>query len=168
MTIALVMGVSGCGKTTIARGLADRMGWQFQEGDALHPAANVAKMVGGMPLTDDDRAPWLAAIAVVLKDWDRTGVSGVVTCSALKRAYRAKLLAGLPSARLVYLAGDQTMIAARLAARKDHFMPPGLLASQFTALEPPGLDERPLIVAIDQAPDVMVAKLVAAFSSSAI
>ncbi len=164
MTIVLVMGVSGCGKTTIARGLADRLGWQFQEGDALHPAANVAKMAGGTALTDGDRAPWLAAIAAVLKGWDRTGVSGVVTCSALKRAYRAKLLAGLPSARLVYLAGDQATIAARLAARKNHFMPPGLLASQFAALEPPGPDERPLIVAIDQRPDAMVSALVAAFS----
>ncbi len=164
MTIALVMGVSGCGKTTIARGLADRMGWQFQEGDTLHPAANVAKMAGGTPLTDDDRAPWLAAIAAVLQDWDRTGVSGVVTCSALKRAYRAKLLAGLLSAQLVYLAGDQAMIAARLAARKDHFMPPGLLDSQFAALEPPGPGEHPLIVPIDQSPDAMVAHVVAAFS----
>jgi len=164
VTIALVMGVSGCGKTTIARGLADRMGWQFQEGDALHPAANVAKMAGGTPLTDDDRAPWLAAIAAVLQDWDRTGVSGVVTCSALKRAYRAKLLAGLRSARLVYLAGDQAMIAARLTARKDHFMPPGLLDSQFATLEPPGPDEHPLIVPIDQSPDAMVVHVVAAFS----
>ena len=163
MTIVLVMGVSGCGKTTIARGLADRMGWQFQEGDALHPAANVAKMAGGTPLGDDDRAPWLAAIAAVLQGWERTGVSGVVTCSALKRAYRAKLLAGLPSARLVYLAGDQATIAARLAARKDHFMPPGLLASQFAALEPPGPDEHPLMIAIDQSPGAMIAALVAAF-----
>lgn len=163
MTVVLVMGVSGCGKTTIARGLAGRLGWQFQEGDALHPAGNVTKMAGGTPLNDRDRAPWLAAIAAVMQGWHRAGVSGVVTCSALKLAYRDRLLRDLPGARLVYLCGDQTVIAVRLAARKGHFMPSHLLASQFATLEPPAPGEHPLIVPIDRPPTAVIADLVNAF-----
>lgn len=164
MTTVLIMGVSGCGKTTIGRVLADRLGWQFQEGDALHPAANVAKMAGGTPLSDEDRAPWLQAIVAVMRAWQKSGISGVVTCSALKQAYRDVLLSDLSGARLVYLEGDQRIIAERLVARKGHFMPPALLASQFAVLEPPGPDEKPLIVPITQSRDAIIAKLVAAFS----
>ena len=158
------MGVSGSGKTTIGRALADRLGWQFQEGDALHPPANVAKMAGGTPLSDEDRMPWLWAIAGVLRAWDKGGKSGVVTCSALKRAYRDILLGDLPSARLVYLDGDQHIIASRLAARKGHFLPPTLLASQFATLEPPGPDEQPVNVPITKSPELIIAALAAALS----
>ncbi len=142
--ILLIMGVAGCGKTTVGEGLARELGWAFQEGDALHPAANVAKMAGGTPLTDEDRWPWLAAIAARMQRWRAEGVSGVATCSALKRSYRAML----PADRLVYLRGSEALIAERLAARRGHFMPPALLASQFLALEEPGAEEEALVVDI--------------------
>ncbi len=158
--ILVVMGVSGSGKTTVARGLAERLGWRFQEGDALHPPANVAKMSAGTPLTDGDRWPWLAAIAAVIDGWRDAGVSGVVTCSALKRAYRAVLMGGRPDVRLVYLAGDKALISQRMAARKGHFMPAALLDSQFAALEVPGAEERPIVVDIGPAAGAIVDALV--------
>jgi gluconokinase len=164
VTIVVMMGVSGCGKTTIGRALSDRLGWQFLEGDTLHSAANVAKMAGGTPLSDADRVPWLHAIAAVMQGWDKAGKSGVVTCSALKRTYRNILLGKLSDVRLVYLQGDERTIAGRLAAREGHFMPPALLNSQFSALEVPGDEERPLIVSITQSPSVIIAELVAALS----
>ena len=128
--ILVVMGVAGSGKTTVARMLAERLGWRFQEGDALHPPGNVAKMSAGTPLTDDDRWPWLHAIAAVIDGWRAEGASGIVTCSALKRAYREILVGGRADVRLVHLAGDKALIAARMAARKGHFMPTALLDSQ--------------------------------------
>lgn len=158
--VLVVMGVSGSGKTTVARGLAERLGWRFQEGDALHPSANVAKMSAGTPLSDGDRWPWLAAVAAVIDGWRAEGVSGIVTCSALKRAYRAVLMGGRPDVRLVYLAGDKALIAGRMAARKGHFMPAALLDSQFAALEVPGADERPIVVDIGPAPGAIVDALV--------
>ncbi len=158
------MGVSGSGKTTVARALAERLGWHYQEGDALHPPANVAKMAAGMPLTDEDRWPWLAAIAAVINSWQATGASGIVTCSALKRAYRDVLVGGRRDVRLVHLAGGQALIAARMAARRGHFMPPALLDSQFATLEPPGDDEQPLVVDITRDPAAIVADLAARFT----
>ena len=158
--ILVVMGVSGSGKTTVARGVAERLGWRFQEGDALHPPANVAKMSAGTPLSDGDRWPWLAAIAAVIDGWRDAGVSGVVTCSALKRAYRAVLMGGRPDVRLVYLAGDKALISQRMAARKGHFMPAALLDSQFAALEVPGAEERPIVVDIGPAVGAIVDALV--------
>lgn len=159
MTVLVVMGVSGCGKTTVAKLIAETRGWAFQEGDALHPAANVAKMSAGTPLSDDDRWPWLRTIAGVIDGWLGAGESGVVTCSALKRAYRDILIGPRQGVRLVYLRGDQALIAARLAARKGHFMPPGLLDSQFATLEEPGADERPIVVNIAPAPEVIAANV---------
>ena len=156
MTVLVVMGVAGCGKTTIGEALAARLGWHYQEGDALHPPANVAKMAGGAPLTDDDRWPWLDRIAAVIDGWRASGASGVVTCSALRRAYRNRLIGARPDVRLVYLRGDQTLIAARIAARRGHFMPPTLLASQFAALEAPGPDERPIIGDVALSPAAIV------------
>jgi len=153
------MGVAGSGKTTIARALAERLGWRFQEGDALHPPANVAKMSAGTPLTDDDRWPWLHAIAAVIDTWRTEGTNGIVTCSALKRAYRNILVGNRPDVRLVHLAGDKPLIAARMAARKGHFMPTALLDSQFATLEPPGGDESPIIVDIAPGPVAIVAAL---------
>lgn len=157
--ILVVMGVAGSGKTTIARMLADRLGWRFQEGDALHPPANVAKMSAGTPLTDDDRWPWLHAIAAVIDGWRAEGASGIVTCSALKRAYRAILVGDRPDVRIVHLAGDKALIAARMAARKGHFMPTALLDSQFATLEPPGPEENAITVDISPGPEAIVSAL---------
>ena len=139
------MGVSGVGKTTIAEALAERLGWTFKEGDDLHPAANIAKMKAGHPLTDADREPWLDAIAAWIDARLADGESGVITCSALKRAYRDRLDRGRPRVRFVFVQLSEAAVAKRIGARKGHFMPPSLLASQFADLEPPAPDE-PVIV----------------------
>lgn len=157
-----MMGVSGSGKTTIAAGVAQRLGWQLLEGDSFHPPANVAKMAAGHPLTDADRWPWLRAIAAAIDGLRAEGRSGVVACSALKRAYRDILVGDRPDVRLVYLKGSHDLIAARMAARKNHFMPPALLDSQFAALEPPGPDERPIVVSVDASPEAIVASVLQA------
>ena len=121
--ILVVMGVSGSGKTTVGELLAERLGWQYQEGDALHPPENVAKMSGGTPLTDADRIPWLQRIAAQIDEWRGRGEPGVVTCSALKRAYRDIIIGSRPDVGLVYLKGSRELIGQRMAARKGHFMP---------------------------------------------
>ncbi len=157
MTIALVMGVSGCGKTTVAAGVAQRLGWPLLEGDAFHPPSNVAKMASGTPLTDADRWPWLRAIAAAAAEVP----SAVIACSALKRAYRDVLKAGRDDVVIVYLRGSRELIGARLAARKGHFMPPGLLDSQFVTLEEPGADEKPLTIPINDAPGKLIDAVVA-------
>lgn len=154
--IIVMMGVSGSGKTTIARGVAERLGWKLVEGDSFHPPANVAKMAAGTPLTDEDRWPWLRAIAHEIDAMRAQGVSAVVACSALKRAYRAILLGDRPDVMLVYLQGSQQLIAGRLVARKGHFMPPALLDSQFATLEEPGADEHPIVVSIAPAPEAII------------
>ena len=154
--IVLVMGVSGCGKTTIAARLASVAGWTLLEGDTFHPPANVAKMAAGTPLTDDDRWPWLRAIAAGLDACRARGESAVVACSALRRAYRDVLIGERHDVRLVYLKGSRAVIGERLAARKGHFMPVGLLDSQFRTLEEPGPDENPVIVDISGTPDEIV------------
>jgi gluconokinase len=158
--IAVVMGVSGSGKTTVARGVADRKGWVLLEGDAFHPSANVAKMHAGVPLTDEDRWPWLQAIAHEIDTLRDQGKSAVVACSALKRAYRDILIGASPDVVLVYLQGSQALIAERLAARRNHFMPPALLVSQFATLEEPGEDEHSIVVSIAQPPDAIVNEVV--------
>jgi gluconokinase len=148
----LVMGVSGSGKTTAGERLALELGWPFRDADSFHSAANVAKMSAGTPLTDDDRWPWLAAIAAWIDEGRTLAEPRVVSCSALKRAYRRVLLDGRPDVRLVYLQGDIELIAARMGRRRDHFMPPALLESQFVTLEPPTPDEWPIIVPIELSP----------------
>jgi gluconokinase len=135
------MGVTGCGKSTLGYRLADRLGAVFLEGDKFHPAANIEKMSRGLPLDDADRMPWLDRLADELKQHAAEGRSAVLTCSALKRAYRDRLIRGVEGATFVHLHGDKALIAARLAARTDHFMPPALLDSQFAALEMPAADE---------------------------
>ena len=145
----IVMGVSGSGKSTIAENLAERLGWSYEDGDRFHPASNVAKMSAGHPLTDEDRWPWLQAIADEIDRVCRAGEHVVIACSALKRSYRDVLVHGRSDVHVVYLNGTEELIANRLAQRKGHFMPPGLLASQFKTLEPPDLDENPMTMSID-------------------
>jgi gluconokinase len=144
--IVIVAGVSGSGKTTVGALLAGRLGWRFTDGDDLHPAANVAKMRAGIPLTDTDRWPWLRAIASWMDERIARGEDAVVACSALRRSYRDLLLDGRPAARMVFLAPDREVLARRLASRHGHFFPGQLLGTQFDALEPPGPDERVLTV----------------------
>ena len=133
----VIMGVAGSGKTTVGELLARELGWRFADADAFHPPENVAKMSAGVPLTDEDRAPWLAAIRRHLDDCIRRDEGTVVTCSALKQMYRDVLLANNPRAALVYLQGTREQLWARISARKNHFMKPSMLDSQLAALEEP-------------------------------
>jgi carbohydrate kinase (thermoresistant glucokinase family) len=146
--VVVMMGVSGSGKTTLGEALAQRLDWRFQEGDDLHPAANIEKMKSGRPLTDADRAPWLARVAAWIDGQLAAGRSGVITCSALKRAYRDRIVGDRPSVRLVYLQGERDLLRRRIEARKGHFMPPGLLDSQFADLEPPAPEERAIVIEV--------------------
>ena len=152
----VVMGVAGSGKTTIGEKLAERLGWTYEDADKFHPAANVAKMSAGHPLTDEDRWPWLQAIADEIDRICRESEHAVIGCSALKRAYRDVLVHGRNDVRIVYLDGTQELIARRLKARKGHFMPPALLDSQFSILQPPGPDEHPVTVSIDAPVEAIV------------
>ena len=154
--LVLVMGVSGAGKSTVGTLLAARLGAPFADADAFHPPANIAKMSRGEPLVDDDRWPWLDAIGAWLDARAAAGEGGVVTCSALKRIYRDRLLAGRPAVRLLHLAGDAALIGARQAARPDHFMPASLMASQFATLEAPGEDEGTIVLSVEPLPEVIV------------
>src|SRR5512135_1066673 len=139
--IVIVAGVSGSGKSTVGALLAGRLGWRFADADEFHPAANVDKMRDGVPLTDEDRWPWLRVIAAWMDERIAAGEQAVITCSALKRSYRDLLLAGRPPARIAFLAPAREVLARRLAARHGHFFPEQLLGSQFADLEPPAPDE---------------------------
>jgi len=155
----IVMGVSGSGKSTIASALAKYIGFDCEDGDSYHPAANVAKMRAGTPLTDDDRWPWLQAIADDIDHRADTGRPFVVSCSALKRAYRDVLVHGRPDVRLVYLKGTRDLIAERLTLRKGHFMPTSLLDSQFATIEEPTPDENVVVVDINAPVNQVVATI---------
>jgi ribose 5-phosphate isomerase A len=144
--ILVIMGVSGSGKTTVAKELSARLGWAFEEGDLLHPAVNIAKMHAGIPLTDEDRLPWLERVAAWIDTQRRKKQAGIITCSALKRSYRQIIIGGRPEVRLVYLRGGRELIAAHLASRHDHFMPASLLSSQIDTLEEPDPSEDPVII----------------------
>jgi carbohydrate kinase (thermoresistant glucokinase family) len=150
--VIVLMGVAGCGKSTTGAALGKALGWPFRDADSFHPPANIAKMSQGLPLTDDDRAPWLAAIANWIDERCEGGEPGIVSCSALKRAYRQRIIGARRGVRLVYLKGDMALIGSRLQARKHHFMPVVLLESQFATLEEPRADERPLIVSVAVSP----------------
>lgn len=152
--IIVAMGVSGSGKTTLGRALARELGAEFLEGDRFHPEANVAKMSRGEPLEDADRWPWLDRLAEELARIRQAGGTAVLACSALKRAYRDRLRRGAPELRLLFLKGDKALIRERLRARAQHFMPPGLLDSQFASLEEPGPDEAPIV--IDVTPPIAI------------
>jgi carbohydrate kinase (thermoresistant glucokinase family) len=150
--IVVVMGVSGSGKTTVSKLLADTLGWHYQEGDVLHPPENVAKMSSGIPLADADRIPWLHKIAARIDDWRRQDESGVVTCSALKRSYRDIIVGGRLDVVLVHLKGSRDLIGRRMAARQGHFMPTALLDNQFATLQEPSRDERAITVDVGGTP----------------
>ena len=145
----IVMGVSGSGKSTIAEALGRRLGWRFEDGDSFHPPSNVAKMAAGHPLTDEDRWPWLNAIADEIGRICKARDHVIIACSALKHAYRDVLLRGRNDVRFVFLKGTQELIADRLAHRKGHFMPPELLTSQFRTLESPDASEHVITASID-------------------
>jgi len=157
--IAVLMGVSGSGKTTIGELLAQRLGWRFIEGDDYHPRENVAKMAAGIPLEDADRWPWLDA----LNQRIRGERNAVVTCSALKESYRQRLLAGVKDARVVYLHAPKALIAKRVAERKHKFMPASLLESQFATLEPPA---GAIDIDVSGTPDASVDAIVAALAKA--
>ncbi len=157
--IIVIMGVAGAGKTTIGELLAARLGWTYHDADAFHPPANVVKMRNGMPLTDEDRAPWLARLNELAKSASGAGQSIIIGCSALKARYREQLAADIDAMRFVFLKGSQDLIAQRLAARRGHFMPPGLLDSQFAALEEPA---DAIVVSIDRTPAAIVEEIVGA------
>ncbi len=147
--VLIVMGVSGAGKSTVAGALNRHLHWPFQEGDDLHPAANVRKMHAGVPLTDADRSPWLLAIKAWIDARVAAGEPGLVTCSALKRAYRDMLIDHRAAVRPLYLKADEDVIRARIAQRTGHFMPASMLDSQLATLEAPAPDEHPIIVSVD-------------------
>jgi gluconokinase len=158
--VLVFMGVSGCGKTRVAAILAGRLGWPFEEGDALHPQSNIDKMKAGHPLTDDDRWPWLEKVAEWVEERLDAGENGLITCSALKRSYRDIVNRRGSGVVFVFLSGTRETIAARLAVRHGHFMPPSLLESQFADLEEPAPDEPEIRVDIGPAPGVIAQGIV--------
>ncbi|MFD3727286.1 gluconokinase [Streptomyces sp. NPDC058671] len=159
-TVVVVMGVAGTGKTTIGQLVAEALGLPYGEGDDFHPAANVAKMSAGVPLDDTDRGPWLDAIGA----WahDRAGLGGVVSGSALKRAYRDRLRAAAPGVVFLHLTGDRELIERRMGSRTGHFMPTALLDSQFATLQPLEDDETGVAVDVSGTPEDIAARAVAA------
>ena len=165
VSVLVIMGVAGSGKSTIGRLVAERLGWEFEDGDSFHPASNTEKMHSGIPLTDEDRRPWLQAIAAWIDRTSRSHGHGIIACSALKRHYRRILIGSRPDVRLVYLMGSEGLISQRLAARRNHFMPRELLRSQFDALEEPGPDENPISVSVNATPQEIVACILASLAN---
>ena len=159
--ILIVAGVSGSGKTTVGALLAGRLHWRFADADTFHPAANIAKMRAGIPLTSEDRQPWLRAVSDWIDARIAAGEPAVVTCSALKRAYRDELLAGRPAATMVFLVVSREELERRLLSRPGHFFPEKLLDSQLAALEPPGPDERVRTVTEDGDAEHTAAEIIA-------
>ena len=162
--VVIVMGVSGCGKSTIGALLAARLGWEFEDADWFHPTSNIDKMHSGIPLTDEDRWPWLDAVAASIDATRPLGGHAVVACSALKRSYRDVLIGRRSEVRLVYLKGDETLVARRMAVRHEHFMPRSLLHNQFEVLEEPGPDENPIVASIEPQPREIVTRILSAMN----
>jgi gluconokinase len=158
----IVMGVSGVGKSTVAKGLSTLTGWTYAEGDAFHSEANVAKMASGHPLTDDDRWPWLRAIGAWMDGRIAAHEPSVVTCSALRRAYRDVLREGRPQVFFLHLVAGEGLVADRMGHRSDHYMPTSLLRSQYDTLEPLEPDEPGVDVPVDDAAPVVLRRAVAA------
>jgi ribose 5-phosphate isomerase A len=165
--ILVIMGVSGVGKSSVAQELAARLGWPFEEGDALHPEANVAKMQAGIPLTDADRRPWLERIAAWIDEQRAKKQPGIITCSALKRSYRQIIIGDRPEVRLIYLRGGRDLIAQRLARRSGHFMPASLLQSQFDVLEEPDSGEHPLTLDVEPPASQIAGEIIRLLGASA-
>lgn len=165
--VIVLMGVAGCGKSTTGTALAQALGWPFRDADSFHPPANIEKMRRGMPLDDADRAPWLAAIAGWIDGRLAAAEPGIVSCSALKRAYRRRIIGERAGVRLVYLKGARDLIARRLAARTGHFMPAALLDSQLATLEEPLAEERAVVVGIDGPPQEVVERVLAGLGLAA-
>jgi gluconokinase len=155
----VVMGVSGCGKSTVGQALATAQGVPYIEGDQFHPEANVAKMSAGTPLNDDDRAGWLLALQAQVRDAQQRDAGLVLSCSALKRRYRDLLRQGDPALRFAHLSGPKELISARMQARANHYMPPSLLDSQFRDLEPLQADEAGITLDIGVAPALLVTRI---------
>lgn len=166
--ILVIMGVSGAGKSTIAQELAARLGWSLEEGDALHPAANVAKMHASIPLTDADRLPWLERIAAWIDGQRARKQPGIITCSALKRSYRQIIIGDRPEVRLVYLRGGRDLMARHLAGRDGHFMPASLLQSQIDTLEEPDPSEDPLTVDVARPADQVAEEIIRLLCASSV
>ncbi|OJU32586.1 MAG: ribose 5-phosphate isomerase A [Alphaproteobacteria bacterium 65-37] len=164
--VLVVMGVSGAGKTTVAEELAARLGWAFQEGDELHPEANVAKMRAGIALTDEDRWPWLDRVAAWIDRQRAARQPGIITCSALRKTYRQRIVGDRPEVRLVYLRGGHDLVAKHLAGRAGHFMPGSLLQSQIDTLEEPEADEDPLTIDVDRAADQIADEIIRLLGAS--
>ncbi|MGN6173088.1 MAG: gluconokinase [Streptosporangiaceae bacterium] len=159
--IVIVAGVSGSGKSTVGALLAGQLGWEFKDGDDLHPASNIAKMEIGVPLTDEDRWPWLDAVTAWVDRCAAAGKSGVVACSALKRSYRDQLLDGRPELRMIFLEViSRDALAARLKGRHGHFFRPEMLDSQLAAVEPPISAERVIVVHDDNPPAEVVQEII--------
>ncbi|WP_168582718.1 gluconokinase [Gephyromycinifex aptenodytis] len=152
----VVMGVSGCGKSTIAQSLAQRLGWEFAEADQFHPQANIDKMTSGIPLTDEDRWPWLRALAAWIGEQEAAGKTSVITCSALRRVYRDMLREGAPGVVFAHLQGGANVISERMSGRSGHFMPPELLDSQLETLEPLQEDEPGVQLDVRLSPEEIV------------
>lgn len=165
--IFVVMGVSGCGKSTVGAQLAATLGLEFLEGDTLHPPGNVARMAAGVALSDADRAGWLQTLAERIGEARLAGTGLVLSCSALKRAYRDILRQGAPDLHFVHLQGDYEVLAARMAARTGHYMPMSLLASQLETLEVPGPQENAQTFSVATRPELIVAAVTAGLGSSA-
>jgi carbohydrate kinase (thermoresistant glucokinase family) len=164
----VVMGVSGCGKTSVGQRVARALGLDFVEGDDLHPPRNVALMAAGTPLTDADRSDWLAAVAARLGMAHAAGLGLVVSCSALKRSYRDRLRAACPGLRFVHLHGDADLLRRRLAARTGHYMPATLLDSQLATLELPGADEAAIRIDVSPPSDQVAATALAQLRAPAL
>lgn len=164
-SVLVVMGVSGSGKSTIGSQVALHLHWDFEDGDWFHPVRNIDKMHAGTPLTDEDRAPWLIAIANFIDTTRGAGGHAVVACSALKRRYRTVIIGNRPDVRLIYLKGDMALIERRIAARHEHFMPRSLLQSQFDALEEPTAAENAIVTSIEPRPREIVANIMAALNA---
>ncbi|MGI9523858.1 MAG: gluconokinase [Hyphomicrobiaceae bacterium] len=166
LRVVLLMGVSGAGKSTLGEVLATELGWPYRDADSFHPEHNIHKMSQGLPLTDDDRWPWLQAIADWVDSVRARDERAVVSCSALKRVYRDLILVGRPDVRLVYLKGDKSLIRARMIKRQSHFMPAALLDSQFDALEEPVIEEWPIEAPIHASPRRVAEFILAALAGS--
>jgi gluconokinase len=161
--IVLIAGVAGSGKTTVGAMLADRLGWRFADADGFHPQANIAKMRSGIPLTDADRGPWLAAITAWMDERTAAGESAIAGCSALKESYRDDLLTGRPAARLAFLEISRDVAHARLVARHGHFFTAALMDSQFAELEPPQETRQLIVLDAAATPGRLVAEIIERF-----